>query len=124
MAGVYYRDALIVIIVFDLTDQNSFESLSNWRQETSDFVSAEATVVLVGNKADLREERNIAWECAKEFADRNNMTYVETSAKTGQGVEEMLRITTEAALDKKNASEAFKEVSRESDSHTEVINND
>ena len=102
------------MIVFDLTDRSSFESLSNSIQETRDFVSAEATIVLVGNKVDLREERNIAWEYVKEFADRHNMIYLETSAKTGQGIEEILRISTEAALDKKITSEAPKELFRES----------
>ena len=59
---------------------------------------SDCKMVLIGNKTDLIEERVVAWENARDFADRHGMFYVETSAKTGEGVQQALKIGTEAAL--------------------------
>ena len=62
-------------------------------------------IILIGTKADLIEERKVTWENAKDLADRFNMIYLETSAKTGQGIQESLRFIAEAALNKKLEAE-------------------
>ena len=54
--------------------------------------------ILVGNKVDLVEERDISWDTCKGFADENNMIYIETSAKTNQGIHFMFTIGTLAVL--------------------------
>ncbi|GKT27759.1 Small GTPase like protein, partial [Aduncisulcus paluster] len=87
LTPMYFRDASVVIIVFDLTE--SFER----SKEVFEFVMKEAMknsiVVFVGNKIDLVESRKVDKSTAEEFATENNILYFETSAKTGEGVEEM-----------------------------------
>ena len=66
------------------------------------------TNILIGNKCDLSEERAISWDSAKEFADKYNMFYIETSAKTGFGIQLVLKIGVEIVLNKLK-SEEFKD---------------
>ena len=66
------------------------------------------TVLLIGNKYDLTEEREISWDTAIEFADRCDMFYIETSAKTGFGIQLVLKIGVEIVLNKLK-SEEFKD---------------
>ena len=88
--------------MFDLTDIISLEELEPWIKESINGLGEEVKMVLIGNKADLQEERAVTWEYAKEFADRYCMYYVEVSAKTGEGIQEALRIGTEATLTRFN----------------------
>ncbi len=76
----YYKGARGGVIVFDLANPTSFEQLNFWLAEVK-RCCGEIPLVLVGNKADLRPA--ISNEKANEFASRYNLTYVETSAKTG-----------------------------------------
>ncbi|GKT23661.1 Small GTPase like protein, partial [Aduncisulcus paluster] len=91
LTPMYFRDASVVIIVFDLTDSYSFEFSKKIFEE---FVMKEAMknsiIAFVGNKLDCAvENRIVAKSTAEVFAAENNILYFETSAKTGEGVEEM-----------------------------------
>jgi len=86
---LYYRSAEAAIIVFDLTYKESFQKAKEWlkrlRKERPD---PDMPIALVGNKSD-REGREVETEIVQAFVDENNLQYFETSAKTGDNVEEM-----------------------------------
>lgn len=82
----YYRGSAGAIVVFSLTSQDSFASVSQWLQDIKDVARADVVTILIGNKSDLAEERTVTREQAESFAKEHNMEYFETSAKTGEGV--------------------------------------
>lgn len=82
---LYLRDAVCVLAVFDLANRESFNNISSWLEE----INRTSLLYLIGNKSDKEAERQVPYNEAKFFAIENNMTYIETSAKTGEGVEEV-----------------------------------
>ncbi|NHJ24326.1 MAG: GTP-binding protein [Candidatus Lokiarchaeota archaeon] len=83
---MYYRGSLGVVLVFDLTNSDSFEHLPQWIEEVRANVKAEIPLLLVGNKSDLLEQRAVTMEEINRFTRDFNLYYMETSAKTGDGV--------------------------------------
>lgn len=73
------------MIVFDVTDPDSFNNINTWLMEIEKNASKNVYKLLIGNKSDL-ENRKITYEQAKEVADTYGMKYVETSAKTAHNV--------------------------------------
>mmetsp|Transcript_26155 Transcript_26155/g.25769 ORF Transcript_26155/g.25769 Transcript_26155/m.25769 type:complete len:163 (+) Transcript_26155:44-532(+) len=88
MSGAYYRGAEGCIVVFDITDRNSFNAVSNWIREINTNGAGNSIVVIVGSKADLRESRQVSYDEAKDFTDQNHMSYIEVSSLDGHNVEE------------------------------------
>ena len=80
----YYHLANGIVLVFDLTDENSFNSLNKWVKEIDDNTK-NVEVILVGNKSDLKN-RAIINSRAEQFAHEKNFKYTETSAKEGTNV--------------------------------------
>ena len=83
----YSQGSSAIIIVFDITDEESFESAKAWLADARSNLSGKQIWFLVGNKCDLEPAFDL--EKAKEFAQSEKMEYVETSAKTGQNIESM-----------------------------------
>jgi len=83
----FYRGAHGIIVVYDVTDQSSFNNVKLWMQEIQRYASAGVSRMLVGNKADLDDRRCTSTSTAKEYADGLGIDFVETSAKTGQDVD-------------------------------------
>ena len=85
----YYKGAQTIVIVFDVTDQDSFDHLKNWMADVEKFAKDGVAKVLVGNKADLESKRVVTSDQAKEFAKKYGMEYYETSAKNSHNVDDM-----------------------------------
>jgi small GTP-binding protein len=83
----YSQGAVAISIVFDLTDRESLAAAKDWFTETRDNHNATVIWFLVGNKSDLPIVADV--ESAREFATTNGLTHIETSAKTGQNVNEL-----------------------------------
>ncbi|MEJ2294071.1 MAG: GTP-binding protein [Candidatus Lokiarchaeota archaeon] len=83
---MYYRGSLGAVLVFDLTNSASFEHLPQWIEEVRANIKAEIPLLLVGNKSDLIDQRTISIEEVNQFTRDFNLYYMETSAKTGDGV--------------------------------------
>ncbi|MBY8988279.1 MAG: GTP-binding protein, partial [Candidatus Lokiarchaeota archaeon] len=83
---MYYRGSLGTILVFDLTNSASFEHLPQWIEEVRANIKAEIPVLLVGNKSDLIDQRAVSAKEISRFTSNFNLYYMETSAKTGDGV--------------------------------------
>ena len=95
----YYKNCACSIIVYDITNKKSFLNLDNWLKEVSDNCSKHVKIVLVGNKKDLEEERQVRYEEGKELADKNKMLFLETSAKTAENVQECFYLSAEKILE-------------------------
>ena len=91
MVPLYYRGSQAGLICFDLTNESTFgESIDYWSNELNEALEPDTfQLFLVGNKADLVEERKISKEMAESVASKMGVRYFETSSKTGQGVTEM-----------------------------------
>ncbi|MFX0154507.1 MAG: GTP-binding protein [Candidatus Hodarchaeota archaeon] len=83
---MYYRGSLGALLIFDLTNSASFEHLPQWIEEVRVNVKTEIPLLLVGNKSDLVELRAVSLEEINTFTSNFNLYYMETSAKTGEGV--------------------------------------
>jgi small GTP-binding protein len=86
LTPMYYRNARAALVVFDVTNHQSFQALEEWITDL-DSNPDSVTLFLVGNKCDLEDDRVVTTNMAKDWADQHEaVTYVETSAKTGMGV--------------------------------------
>ena len=83
---MYYRGSLGALLIFDLTNSASFEHLPQWIEEVRANVKTEIPLLLVGNKSDLVDQRAVSLEEINNFTRNFNLYYMETSAKTGEGV--------------------------------------
>uniref|UniRef100_A0A9J7Y1Z5 RAB1A, member RAS oncogene family b n=1 Tax=Cyprinus carpio carpio TaxID=630221 RepID=A0A9J7Y1Z5_CYPCA len=84
----YYRGAHGIIVVYDVTDQESFNNVKQWLQEIDRYASENVNKLLVGNKCDLTTKKVVDYTTAKEFADSLGIPFLETSAKNATNVEQ------------------------------------
>ena len=84
----YYRGAHGIIVVYDVTDMESFNNVKQWLHEIDRYAAENVNKLLVGNKSDLTAKRVVTTEQGKEFADSLGIEFLETSAKTSQNVEQ------------------------------------
>ena len=86
---MYIRDANIILVVYDITNKDSFIHTEHWVNETKDLKREDAIFVLVGNKIDLEENRIVSTKEAEDFATEKGFLFYEVSAKTGEKVEDL-----------------------------------
>jgi len=84
----YYRGAHGIIIVYDVTNNESFANVEQWLQEIESYASENVDKLLVGNKCDLEEKKVINYEIGERFAKSKEMKFLETSAKNSTNVEQ------------------------------------
>ncbi len=87
LTRAYYKNCVCAILVYDISNRESFENISQWVNHCIENSPKKVFMILVGNKCDLIESRQIPFEKGKEMAEKNNMMFFETSAKTGENVE-------------------------------------
>jgi small GTP-binding protein len=86
LSPVYFRSASAALLVFDVTNRTSFESLDDWLQLFKKSNSENTLVFVVGNKIDLVEERKVTIEEARDWARKHSSSYFETSAQNADGI--------------------------------------
>jgi len=84
----YYRGAHGIIVVYDVTDQVSFNNVKQWMQEIQRYACDSVCRLLVGNKSDLVEKKMVDFNTAKEYAESMSIPFLETSAKNATNVEQ------------------------------------
>eukprot|EP01018_Ginkgo_biloba_P029946 Gb_39564 [translate_table: standard] len=89
LAPMYYRGAAAAIIVYDVTNLDSFTRAKKWVQELQRQGNPNMVMALAGNKADMVEKIKVPSEEAKIYAQENGLFFMETSAKTAQNVNEL-----------------------------------
>ncbi|XP_019483616.1 PREDICTED: ras-related protein Rab-17 [Hipposideros armiger] len=86
---LYFRGANAALLVYDITSKDSFGKAQQWLKDLEkEFSPGEVVVMLVGNKTDLGQEREVTFEDGKEFAESHNLLFMETSAKLNHQVTE------------------------------------
>ena len=86
---MYIRDANIILVVYDITVKESFIHTEHWVNETKDLRREDAIFVLIGNKTDLEDKRQVTSKEAEDFANEKGFIFHEVSAKNGDGVEDL-----------------------------------
>lgn len=84
----YYRGAVGALIVYDITKSVSFKNVEKWLQELRQHAFEDIVIMLVGNKSDLKQAREVTTDEAKKFAQKNNLLFMETSALDGENIKE------------------------------------
>ncbi|KAN0061148.1 GTP-binding protein [Thecaphora frezii] len=84
----YYRGAMGILLVFDVTDEKSFQNVRTWHSNIEQHASEGVSKILVGNKSDWEEKRAVTTEQGEELARELGIPYIETSAKGNTNVEE------------------------------------
>ena len=97
----YYRGADAAFVVFDLSAKSSFKAVSEWIENYYKYKNpdSEKNVVLIGNKVDLVDKREVTQEEAENYVKDNNIFYFETSAKEGKNIEECFNFMAEKLLE-------------------------
>ncbi|MGH0114909.1 UNVERIFIED_CONTAM: hypothetical protein FKN15_065833 [Acipenser sinensis] len=84
----YYRGAAGALLVYDITSRETYNALTNWLTDARTLASPNIVIILCGNKKDLDADREVTFLEASRFAQENELMFLETSALTGENVEE------------------------------------
>lgn len=84
----YYRGAMGIMLVYDITDVKSFENIKNWIRNIEENASADVEKMLLGNKCELEEKRQVSRERGEQLAIEHGIKFIETSAKANINVED------------------------------------
>ena len=98
----YYKGAHAIVIVFDITDKDSFEHVKVWMQDIDKFAKQGVMRILVGNKCDLEHQRAVTKDQGNEMALKYGIKYIETSAKDTINIEELFVNTAKNLMSKQN----------------------
>ena len=99
MVSSYYRGANVALIVFDITNHQSFDALPLWIENFYKNGPEQKNIILIGNKKDMAEQREVTQQEAESFSEANNMIYFETSAKEGDNIEYVFNYAAEKLLE-------------------------
>ena len=93
IAKAYFKNCVCAMLVYDITCKESFDNIKNWLQDIHEESPKTVLIVLIGNKIDLEDKRIISFDDGKNFANENGLIFMETSAKTGEGINEIFEQT-------------------------------
>ncbi len=98
----YYNQVDGILFVYDITKEDSFKIIESWFDEVKTKAINTLCGVLIGNKSDLEDERDVSTEDGKKLADQLKLKFIECSAFTGDNVEQAFIYLVESILEKKN----------------------
>ncbi|RWA09055.1 hypothetical protein EKO27_g6058 [Xylaria grammica] len=87
----YIRDSSVAVVVYDISNAKSFQNTKKWIDDVRAERGNDVIIVLVGNKTDLNDKREVTTQQGEEEAKKNNLMFVETSAKLGHNVKILFR---------------------------------
>ena len=87
ITNAYYRGAMGIVFMYDVTSRKSFDSISYWIGEVQKNTSDRIALMLLGNKNDLTAEKTVSEDDGRKFADFHSMLFMEVSAKTGENID-------------------------------------
>jgi Ras-related protein Rab-11A len=87
VTSAYYRGAVGAMLVYDITKRQTFEHIPRWLEELRAHADKNIVIILIGNKTDLEDQRAVPTEDAKEFAEKEGLFFLETSALEATNVE-------------------------------------
>jgi small GTP-binding protein len=114
ITAAYYKSVAGIVLVYDITEIESFNNLNNWIEEIEKNASKDVCKILVGTKSDMEDKRQVSYEQENEFAEKLGMKFFETSAKASQNVEEVfVALTKEMILQRVEKEKAEAEAKSE-----------
>ncbi|XP_038643162.1 ras-related protein Rab-13-like, partial [Scyliorhinus canicula] len=96
-----------IILVYDITDEKSFENIQNWMKSIKENASATVERMLLGNKCDMENKRKVPKDKAEKLAKEHGIRFFETSAKSSLNVEEAFRSLANDILTKMSKKSGF-----------------
>ncbi len=87
----YIRDSSVAVVVYDITNKSSFQNCDKWIEDVRAERGTEVVVMLVGNKTDLNDKRQVTTEEGEAKAKKLNVLFIETSAKSNHNIKQMFR---------------------------------
>ncbi|XP_039344553.1 ras-related protein Rab-6B isoform X1 [Mauremys reevesii] len=105
----YIRDSTVAVVVYDITNLNSFQQTSKWIDDVRTERGSDVIIMLVGNKTDLADKRQITIEEGEQRAKELSVMFIETSAKTGYNVKQLFRRVASALPGMESIQEKSKE---------------
>ncbi|KAL2343083.1 hypothetical protein Fmac_004368 [Flemingia macrophylla] len=87
VTSAYYRGAVGAMLVYDITKRQTFDHIPRWLEELRNHADKNIVIILIGNKCDLEDQRDVPTEDAKEFAEKEGLFFLETSALEATNVE-------------------------------------
>ena len=109
MTRNYYNDTDGVLLLYDITKRSSFEHLSTWIDDLREYADSNTEIILVGNKSDLEDEREVTKEEIKNFSIKHKTNFVEVSAKNGTNVVLLFEKLVNQMMVKKKVKDDLKE---------------
>lgn len=101
----YFRNADGILFVFDITKKMSFENVKEWIEESEGLVGPDSKRILLGNKSDEEQKRDIDNKQVEEFCNTKNLFYIETSAKNNSNVDKAFEKLVELIIENKTEEE-------------------
>lgn len=103
LGPIYYRDADGALLVYDITDAESFNKVKNWVKELRKIVGNDIVLAIAGNKCDLEKNRHVNEKDAREYADSVSAQHFNTSAKSNKGLDDVFNDLTTRLIEKKGS---------------------
>ncbi|KAJ0984050.1 hypothetical protein J5N97_002406 [Dioscorea zingiberensis] len=87
ITSAYYRGAVGALLVYDITKRQTFDNVQRWLRELRDHADSNIVIMMAGNKSDLKHLRSVQEEDAQEFAEKEGLSFLETSALEAHNIE-------------------------------------
>ena len=87
----YFKNSVCAMVTYDISNRKSFEDVNTWIEEVQNQSPKTILIILIGNKIDLKDKREVSYEEGKDLANKNGIIFMETSAKTGENVNEIFK---------------------------------
>lgn len=92
ITSTYYKGSHGIVLVYDITDKESFNNINNWVSEVKKNAGSGVVMLLVGNKSDLESDRVVTSKEGQDFANMLGINFLETSAKTDSNIKETFNV--------------------------------
>ncbi len=99
MGPIYYRSSNGAVLVYDITDEDSFQKVKHWVKELKKMLGDDIVLAIVGNKIDLIKDSNVPLDIAEAYAQQVGAQHYETSAKLNDGIDELFIDLTNRMID-------------------------
>ncbi|CAD5210206.1 unnamed protein product [Bursaphelenchus xylophilus] len=95
----YYRGAMGIMLVYDITNAKSFDNIAKWLRQIDDHASEDVVKMILGNKCDMTDRRVVSKECGERIAIDHSIRFLETSAKANINIDKAFYDLAEIILD-------------------------
>ena len=107
----YYKNSVCACVVYDISNRTTFDNIKSWVEDCKKLSPKTVLMILVGNKIDLEDKREVTYDEGSIFAQKNGMIFFECSAKTGKNIEQIFMESTKEVS--KRIKEGFYDLSNE-----------